>query len=112
MRHAMKTIRALRQEQGWTQFELALRVGAQPQAVYLWESGRRTPQVPQLRKLGQLFGICSDEIVLEPVSESSAVTGHRARAQRHQGEQTPGRDPDGRAIRRGQDASIVGRDDP
>lgn len=61
----MKTIRALRQEQGWTQFELALRVGVQPQAVYLWESARRTPHVTQLRKLGQLFGICSDDIVVD-----------------------------------------------
>src|SRR5687767_15995546 len=49
MRKVMKTIRALRREQGWTQFELALRVGVQPQAVYLWESGRRMPQVPQMR---------------------------------------------------------------
>ncbi|MEA2531366.1 MAG: hypothetical protein QOG89_3010 [Thermomicrobiales bacterium] len=60
----MKTIRVLRQERGWTQFEVALKVGVQPQAVYLWESGRRTPQVPQMRKLGELFGICSDEIDL------------------------------------------------
>ena len=62
----MKTIRALRRERGWTQFELALKVGVQPQAVYFWESGRRTPQVPQLRKLGQVFGMCSDEIELTP----------------------------------------------
>ena len=62
----MQTIRALRQARGWTQFELALKVGVQPQAVYLWERGRRTPQVPQLRKLGEVFGLCSDEIVLEP----------------------------------------------
>jgi DNA-binding XRE family transcriptional regulator len=108
----MKTIRALRQEQGWTQFELALRVGVQPQAVYLWESGRRMPQVPQMRKLGELFGICSDEIILEPVSTPSAVTGHQARAHRHQGEHPPSRDLDGRAIIRGQDASVAGRDDP
>jgi transcriptional regulator with XRE-family HTH domain len=107
----MKTIRALRLEQGWTQFELALQVGVQPQAVYLWESGRRTPQVPQLRKLGQLFGICSDEIVLEPTSEASTVTGHRARATRQQGEHPPGRDLDGRAVTRGRDASAVTRDD-
>jgi transcriptional regulator with XRE-family HTH domain len=108
----MKTIRALRQEQGWTQFELALRVGVQPQAVYLWESGRRMPQVPQMRRLGQLFGICSDEIILEPISEASTVTGHRAQATRHLGEHPPGRDSDGRAIRRGHDASTVARDDP
>ncbi|HLU37179.1 MAG TPA: helix-turn-helix transcriptional regulator [Thermomicrobiales bacterium] len=60
----MKTIRTLRQERGWTQYELALKVGVHPQAVYLWESGRRTPQVPQMRKLGQAFGMCSDDIDL------------------------------------------------
>ena len=108
----MKTIRQLRQEQGWTQFELALRVGVQPQAVYLWESGRRTPQVPQLRKLGQLFGICSDEIILEPTSDSPDLAIHRARADRHRDEQTPGRDPVGRTVTRGRDASANGRDDP
>jgi transcriptional regulator with XRE-family HTH domain len=62
----MMTIRALRQERGWTQYELAVKVGVHPQAVYLWESGRRTPHVPQLRRLGQVFGLCSDAIDLEP----------------------------------------------
>lgn len=60
------TIRALRRERGWTQFELALRIGVQPQTIYLWERGRRTPQVPQLRRLGREFGLCSDDIDLEP----------------------------------------------
>lgn len=108
----MKTIRALRQERGWTQFELALLVGVQSQAVYLWESGRRVPQVPQLRKLGQLFGICSDEIALEPVTAASAVATHRARADRYPGEAAPGRSPDGRAVTRGREATTASRDDP
>ena len=108
----MKTIRQLRQDHGWTQFELALRVGVQPQAVYLWESGRRTPQVPQLRKLGQIYGICSDEIILEPASDPPAVAWHRARADRYLGELAPGRDHDGRAVTRGRDAATIGRDDP
>ncbi len=106
----MKTIRQLRQERGWTQFELALRVGVQPQAVYLWESGRRTPQVPQLRKLGQLFDMCSDEIALEPVGDPAAAM-HRARADRRLGEAVPGRNPDGRAVTRGRDAAAAKRDD-
>jgi transcriptional regulator with XRE-family HTH domain len=80
----VKTIRALRQERGWTQFELALKVGVQPQAVYFWESGRRTPQVPQLRRLGQIFGMCSDEIDLTAshhgADESDGFRGGRARA--------------------------------
>lgn len=79
----MKTIRALRLERGWTQFELALKVGVQPQTVYFWESGRRTPLVPQLRRLGQVFGLCSDEIDLEPVPDQTgmdinSVNGHEA----------------------------------
>jgi transcriptional regulator with XRE-family HTH domain len=76
--NSMKTIRALRQARGWTQYELALQVGVHPQAVYLWESGRRTPHVPQLRKLGQLFGLCSDEIDLElpPADRSPGEPAH------------------------------------
>jgi DNA-binding XRE family transcriptional regulator len=108
----MKTIRHLRQERGWTQFELALRVGVQPQAVYFWESGRRTPQVPQLRRLGQLFDMCSDEIALEPGSDPAAAAMHRARADRRPGEAVPGRNPDGRAVTRDRDAAAVSRDDP
>jgi transcriptional regulator with XRE-family HTH domain len=60
----MKTIRDLRQERGWSQYELALRVGVHPHAVHLWERGRRTARVAHLRRLGRLFGVCSDEIEL------------------------------------------------
>jgi transcriptional regulator with XRE-family HTH domain len=80
----MRTIRALRRERGWTQYELAIKVGVQPQAVYFWESGRRTPQVAQIRKLGQVFEISSDEILLEPKPtvpqvSSQAIAGERSR---------------------------------
>lgn len=99
----MKTIRELRQEHGWTQFELALKTGVQPQAVYLWESGRRTPRVLQLRRLGELFGLCSDEIVLEPGADAHRAH-HRVRAGRRPGEPVPGRDRQGRATTRGEAA--------
>lgn len=105
----MKTIRALRQASGWTQFELALKVGVQPQAVYLWESGRRMPQVPQLRRLGELFEICSDEIELEPSDDDSEQTRSRPRADRHPGETPPGRDRGGRPTVRGRDGSVASR---
>ena len=90
----MKTIRALRQERGWTQFELALKVGVQPHAVYLWENGRRTPRVAQLRRLGVVFGLCSDEIDLEPGTERPAGAAPRPPA----GRDSPGqlRTPRGR----------------
>ncbi len=78
----MKTIRELRRERGWTQFELALAAGVQPQTVYLWESERRIPQVPRVRKLGEIFGICSDEIALEMRANHAVVVSPRARANR------------------------------
>ena len=65
----MKTIRQHREGRGWTQFALALKVGVQPQAVYLWEQGRRLPQVIPMRRLGVVFGLCSDDIALEPRAE-------------------------------------------
>ena len=107
----MSTIRELRQARGWTQFELALKVGVQPQAVYLWETGRRMPQVPQLRRLGEVFGLCSDEIDLEPVGGPHRAP-HRARADRRPGEPVPGRDPLGHATTRDGRAPAPGRDDP
>jgi DNA-binding XRE family transcriptional regulator len=70
----VKTIRQLRQEQGWTQYELAQRVDVHPQAVYLWETGRRTPQVLQLRKLGRVFGLCSDDIALVARAKDTRAT--------------------------------------
>jgi transcriptional regulator with XRE-family HTH domain len=97
----VKTIRSLRQARGWTQFELALKVGVQPQAVYLWESGRRTPQVPQLRRLGAIFGICSDEIDLV-VARVGEETRDRPYADRHPNERVPGRDRSGRATAGGE----------
>ncbi len=80
----MRTIRALRQERGWTQFELAIKVNVQPQAVYFWESGRRTPQVAQMRKLAQVFELSSDEILLKsvptvPQVSSQAIAEERSR---------------------------------
>lgn len=96
----MKTIRALRRERGWTQFELAIAVGVQPQTIYLWESGRRQPQVPQMRKLGEVFGLCSDEIDLEPAADRHRGGHPRPRSARRHGEASSARGRPGPAIAR------------
>jgi DNA-binding XRE family transcriptional regulator len=106
----VKTIRALRQERGWTQFELALKVGVQPQAVYLWESGRRTPQVPQMRKLGELFGLCSDVIVLVE-TPTDLQSPHPPRAERRPDEPVPGRARGRRTTPRGDRARVAEQGD-
>lgn len=74
----MTTIDELRRERGWTQFELALAVGVQPQTVYLWESGRRQPKVSQMRKLGKVFDRCSDDIDLTQPPAAHTATEESA----------------------------------
>jgi transcriptional regulator with XRE-family HTH domain len=99
----MKTIRDLRRARGWTQFALALKVGVQPQAVSLWEQGRRLPQVQPLRRLGVAFGLCSDDIVLVEPRGDPAPAPHRPRADRQPGAAAPGRDRQSGAAAPGRD---------
>lgn len=58
----MKTIRMLRQERGWTQADLAYRVGVAPSTVYNWEAGRFEPKAGQLRRLARVFDVSMDDI--------------------------------------------------
>lgn len=100
----MKTIWELRREREWTQFDLALAVGVQPQTVYLWESGRRQPQVSQMRKLGKVFGICSDDIDLTPAKETYRTPPRRGKVDQAQDEPTANRRHVDRAMYRLSDA--------
>lgn len=68
----MKTIRQLRDEQGWTQLELANRIGVTPGTVYSWEKGKFEPRASQLRALALAFGVSMDDIELEE-AEGKAI---------------------------------------
>ena len=59
---AVRTIRELRQERGWTQLELANRLAVTPSSVHNWESGKFEPKAAQLRALARAFGVSMDEI--------------------------------------------------
>jgi transcriptional regulator with XRE-family HTH domain len=69
----MPTIREMREQRGWTQAQLANMVGVHQRAVYFWESGKRMPQVPQLRRLSEVFGVSMEAVDLL----ESPVTGLR-----------------------------------
>jgi len=58
----MKTIRELREERGWSQFELAVRAGVTPGTVGNWERGKTEPKATQLRRLAEVFGVAMDAI--------------------------------------------------
>ncbi len=69
----MRTIRQLREERGWTQLELAYRLGVTPVTIYNWERGRTEPRVSQFRQLARTFGVSMDDIAL--VGEDLEGTG-------------------------------------
>jgi transcriptional regulator with XRE-family HTH domain len=65
----VKTIRALRQERGWTQLEFANRLGVTPATVFNWERGKYEPKASQLRAMARAFGVSMDDIDFEASSE-------------------------------------------
>jgi len=60
----MKTIRQLREARGWSQAELAHRVGVAPSTIYNWERGKFDPRASQLRQLALALAVSMDDIAL------------------------------------------------
>lgn len=61
----MRTIRQLREERGWTQLELATRLGVTTATVYNWERRHHEPRGTQLRALASIFDVSMDELDFE-----------------------------------------------
>ncbi len=64
-----KTIRQLRHERGWSQGELARKLGVTPAAISNWERGVTVPRWDLLRSLAQLFGVLVRDIVTGPAEQ-------------------------------------------
>ena len=60
----MKTIRELRDGRGWTQLELAVKIGVTPLTIYNWEHGKYEPTASKLRAIAQAFEVSMDDIAL------------------------------------------------
>ena len=56
-------IRELRNEQGISQEQLAIKVGVSRQAVTKWETGAGAPDIENLATLARVFGVTVDEIL-------------------------------------------------
>ena len=61
---AVKTIRELREEHGWTQLELAIKLGVTPVTVYNWERGKYEPGATMFRRIAQAFEVPMESIAL------------------------------------------------
>ena len=60
------TLRQLRQARGWTQEDVARRLGVSQGAVSLWERGVRRPFRRTRLRLADLLGVGVDEIAFGP----------------------------------------------
>ena len=58
----MMSIKNLREAYGWTQFDLAMKLGVTPGTVAKWESGSYVPNTHQRRRLAEVFGVRQETI--------------------------------------------------
>ena len=57
-------LRSLREAQGWTQRQLGEQLGVTDKAVSKWENGSAKPHSDLLFRLGELFHLSTDELLL------------------------------------------------
>ncbi len=55
-----KNIRKHRHEKGWTQEQLAEKIGVSPQAISRWEKGTTYPEMELIPALARLLGVTTD----------------------------------------------------
>ena len=69
-------IQYLRKQKGYSQEELADKVGVSRQAVSKWESEQSTPDLEKVIVMSELFEVTTDYILkgIEPVSTTSRKT--------------------------------------
>ena len=64
-------IAILRISKGWSQAELARRIGVSASAVGMYEQGRREPSLNLLVRLAQEFGVTTDYLLMGEISDSN-----------------------------------------
>ena len=60
-------IKLLRKERGWSQGELAEKIGADARQISRYENGRITPSVEVIVKIAQTFDVSIDYLLVEEV---------------------------------------------
>lgn len=61
-----ENIAALRKNRGFTQEELAKRLGVSPQAVSKWENGTACPDIALLPEIADIFSVTVDDLMRVP----------------------------------------------
>lgn len=68
-------IMKLRKQQGWSQEELAMKLGVSRQSVSKWESGASIPELDKILQLGELFGVSTDFLLKDDREDFPIING-------------------------------------
>jgi len=69
-------IASLRKKSGWSQEELAERLGISRQSVSKWEGGTSIPDIDKIIAMSRLFGVSTDYLLKDEISESVPAKVH------------------------------------
>lgn len=67
-------IRELRKANGWTQIDLAAKLGVSKATVGMWETGNREAGVDKLKAIAELFNVTIDELLGKEAKATDAGT--------------------------------------
>lgn len=66
-------IMELRKKNGWSQEELAEKMGVSRQSVSKWESAQSVPDLNKILVLGQIFGVSTDYLLKDEIGEEEYI---------------------------------------
>lgn len=64
---------SLRKKNGWSQEELAERLGVTRQSVSKWESAQSQPDLSKIIQMSELFSVTTDYLLKDGVQDSAAI---------------------------------------
>ena len=73
---------ALRKKSGWSQEELAEKLGVTRQSVSKWEGAQSVPDIDKILQLSRLFGVTTDYLLKDELGEPEYTAGDDAPALR------------------------------
>ncbi|MGI6590110.1 MAG: helix-turn-helix domain-containing protein [Eggerthellaceae bacterium] len=65
-------IMQLRKKEGWSQEQLANKIGVSRQAISKWESGQSVPDMKKLLKLAKVFDVSTDYLLRDELEQPTA----------------------------------------
>ncbi|MCQ2742610.1 MAG: helix-turn-helix domain-containing protein [Bacilli bacterium] len=69
-------ITKLRKRKGYSQEQLAQKMGVSRQSVFKWESGENTPDIDKIKRLTEIFGVTFDDLLNDEIDIDNQKETH------------------------------------